>query len=354
MKISILRPPIGIGGAEMSLTEVGVNLLRMGHDVWMHFDDGQNSSFDNFNKFGALKLRCSNDAKIFFHEKSFNEDWAIENLKDTDVAIIIHRHLFSKKLSDAGKNEHHVYGFTKNTLQFGKTIIPDYFIFNSKYTLNLHLSKSYPDDLKKKFKHIHPPMDLEHYSSYDIGELKKAGSRLIDKSVFNIGIFGRIIPSKKPEAVLEIASMAKEDNLNIRFNFIGGGKLEDHVKGEIVKRGLSEYVIVHGMQDEPFKYICSMDCILHLCDHESLSRAIREAVFFGIPVVAFRGAGNLELLKNISFNLLFLNHKEAYEKILLLCSQDVCDYSVSDTRRVAFDTERKGLLDLVSVIAYNI
>ena len=57
--------------------------------------------FEYFNKFGKLKIRCSSDAKIFFNEKSFDEDWAVENLKDTDVAIIIHRHLFSKKLADA-------------------------------------------------------------------------------------------------------------------------------------------------------------------------------------------------------------------------------------------------------------
>ena len=203
MKISILRPPIGIGGAEMSLTEMGVTLLRMGHSVWMHFDSGESSPFDSFNKFGKLKNRCSNDAKVFFHKNSFNENWAVENLGDTDVVIMIHRHLFSERLAKAvsavkrkivycpGKNEHHVYGYTRNTPQFGKMIDVDDFIFNSEYTLNLHLSKGYPDVLKKKFKHIHPPMDLEHYSSYNLDDLNARGREFVDRNLFNVGIFFR-------------------------------------------------------------------------------------------------------------------------------------------------------------------
>jgi len=330
MKIAILRNPIGIGGAEMSLTEMAVNLVRIGHEVWMHFDDGKASSFENFNKFGKLKLRCSSDAKNFFHEKSFNENWAVENLKDTDIAIIIHRHLFSEKLSDAvnkvkkkivycpGKNDHHVYGFTKNTLQFGKRIIPDYFIFNSKYTLNLHLNKNYPDALKEKFRHLHPPMDLKHYESYDINFLKKEGESLVDCEYFNVGIFGRIIPSKKPHSVLNIAEMVKKNNLKIRFNFIGGGKLEEEIKREVKKRNLDKYVFVHGMQNEPFKYLCSMNCILHLCEHESLSRSLRESMFFEKTIIAYNGAGNIELLSDNLKKNLFKTEQNAYNNILYL------------------------------------
>ena len=183
----------------------------------------------------------------------------------------------------------------KNTLQFGKNINPDYFIFNSKYTLNLHLNKNYPNNLKDRFRHLHPPMDLEYYKSFNIDNLKKEGADFIQQDTFNVGIFGRIIPSKRPYAVLDIIDMAKKDKLNIRFNFIGGGKLEEDIRKEIIKRNMSDYAFVHGMKDEPFKYICNMDCILHMCEYESLSRAIRESMYFKIPIVAYNGAGNKEL-----------------------------------------------------------
>ena len=140
----------------------------------------------------------------------------------------------------------------------------------------------------------------------------------MDSSVFNVGIFGRIIPSKKPHSALNIAEMAKDNGLKIRFNFIGGGKLEKEIEDRIAQMGLSKYVFIHGMQDEPFKYIVNMDCILHLCEHESLSRAIRESLFFEIPVVAFNGAGNIELLNEDLSNLLFFDEKDAYNKIKLL------------------------------------
>ena len=362
MKVSILRPPIGIGGAEMSLTEMAVSLLRMNYDVWMHFDDGHNSTFDSFNKFGALKSRCSDDAKIFFHERSFDEEWAIKNLKHTDVAIVIHRHLFSKRLSDAvervkkkivycpGKNEHHIYGFTKNTLQFGRNIVPDYFIFNSSHTLNLHLNKHYPESLKQKFMYIHPPMDLEHYGNYDISTLNKIGSNFVDKTTFNVGIFGRIIPSKRPNAVLDIAYKAKRDGLNIKFNFIGGGTLEEKVRQEIIKKDLKDYVVVHGMQDDPFGYICNMDCILHMCNHESLSRAIRESIFFKVPIVAFKGAGNLELLTGSAADFLFENEEEAYEMVCELYRKDTCKYDVNQVRDTMLNMEQQSLLDLANII----
>lgn len=368
MKVGILRVPVGIGGAEMSLTEIGSNLSKLGHNVWVHFDKGNHSTTKSFNKFGNLDKRCSDDAKKFFKEDSFSEAWAIKQLADTDVVFVIHRHLFGKGLAYAvnnvkrkiiycpGKNTHHVYGEAAGIDAYGGSIENiSKFIFNSKHTLSLHMKKDYPDSLKSRFTHFHPPMDIGFYEKFNFSRLRLdgRGELGLGPSDFAIGVFGRIIPSKRPESVIRIARKFRDANPLIPFKiyFIGDGPKRGVIDEQIKINNLNENVEILGMKNDPFKYVSSMDCMLHMCEHESMSRALRESMFFGRPIVAYNGAGNKELCSGKCANLLFKNHDDAL-KILTYLAENGRDrgfYSDLSKKRL-YDLEKSAVLGLKRIL----
>lgn len=367
MKIGILKPLIGIGGAEMSLTEMGAVLSQAGHDVWMHFDAGSNFVTKNFNKFGKLEKRCSNSSKKFMHNDATSEEWAIEQLKDTDLVISIHRHFYSKKLALAvnnvskkivyapGKNEHHIYGCYPNIEGYGKLIENiNIIMFNSKHTYDLHNKKKYPLKYKKLFRHIHPPMDTLFYESYYQKLSKEAAKEDLglDKQ-FTVGIFGRLIPSKKPIEVVNIASQIVNARRfeNIHFYFIGDGPERSSIVRKRSNLNLESNVKLLGMRELPFKEIAAMDCILHMCDHESMSRALREAMFMEKPIVAFNGAGNKELCSGHLSRILFSNQKQAINRIEHLYSkrEDVAKFGKLSRERI-LAMEKIAIRDLLRIV----
>ncbi len=328
MKIAILRNPMGIGGAELSLLDMAINLKKMNHDVWMHYDAGDSASMREFNKHGRLSKRYGKESSFIFDNKNIiNEKWAIKQLKDTDLAIIIHRHLFSKNLAQAvnmvpkkivyapGKNIHHIYGKYEGIDSYGPLIKNiDYIIFNSKYTLNRHNKIDYPARYKRKFKHVHPPIHMSYYQkrfkSMDRTLVRK---RLgFDSSVLHIGVIGRLIPSKEPMSAINIAKNLIRLGVKFKMHFIGDGALGAKVRAKIKSEKLGKYIKVWGMQDDPLEHMLALDVVLHLCKHESLSRALREAMLMRRPIVAFHGAGNLELLRDRRLRgILFKENGEA-------------------------------------------
>jgi len=327
MKIGILRNPLGIGGAELSLLDIAINLKKMGHNVWMHFDPGDTASMRQFNKHGNLKVRYGRQTDFIFNNKNIiNEKWAIRQLSDTDVVFVIHRHLFSKPLAQAvnnvskkivyapGKNSHHIYGKYDGIDGHGQLIKNiKYIIFNSKYTLNRHQSINYPARYKKSFRHVHPPIHLSYYKErFNNMNRQNIRRRLgFESEVFHIGIIGRLIPSKEPLQAINIARQFKKLGIPFRLHFIGDGSLGKRVREKIAAEKLNSCIKVWGMLNDPLEHIVALDAVLHLCKHESLSRAMREAMLMRRPIIAFNGAGNVELLHHSECKkIMFKNNNE--------------------------------------------
>lgn len=358
MKIGILRNPLGIGGAELSLLDLAINLKKMGHNVWMHFDAGDSGSMQEFNKHGRLANRYGNEASFIFKNNDIvNEKWAVNELKNTDVVFIIHRHLFSKRLAVAvngvskkivyapGKNSHHIYGKydgIDSNGHFIKNI--NNIIFNSKYTLNRHNNIDYPVNLKRVFRHIHPPINLDYYKARETKINRDfARSKMgFDESKFHVGLVGRLIPSKEPLAAIDIAKKTLKMGVPLHLHFIGDGKLRGALEKKIKAEGLTKYVTIWGMLNDPLEHISCLDSVLHLCKYESLSRALRESMLMRRPIVAFNGAGNVELMRDGRFKkILFNKNLEAADKIKFLynnnvyrknignlCHKSICDMEI--------------------------
>ena len=334
MKIGILRPPAGIGGAETTLLELYYLLKKNGFNPWISFNKNDGETFKNFvnAQLFEKKFEIITKEKIV-KNNIFDEEYAIKNIKDSDLIIILHYRFFSKKIKNAlnkvknkvvyvpGKNSAHVTSCINDP-----SLNVDNFIFNSKETLEHHNNLIYNKDknldynIKNKFIYLHPPMAVDSY--VDVAKIDYKEYRLnnfnIPKNEFSIGVIGRVQPSKEPfEAISIFKKMEEHYNYDVfprKLYFIGAPNDDDYLNNVIdysEKSGIKNKIIITGFIEDPRFYIRSMDCILHCCKMESLSRSIRESMILKKPVIGYNNFGNKTLFGKSVSNFLYNSQAEA-------------------------------------------
>lgn len=326
MKIGILRPLLGVGGAEVTLVELALHLQALGHTVWMHFDSQQR----DFNRYGRLQQRLGSAARCLFNSPQATQvQAACQALQTTDLAILVHRHGFSENLLRAcqsvprkwayvpGINAHHVYGQTRSPRVQDDPLQPiQRYLFNSQYSLKTHQQRSYQGLEAHRCHWFHPPMLTQLYRRQDWMDQVR-----LEPGLFHIAAVGRLIPSKRPFELLDIFhQLLRLHRIQARLHFLGDGPLSWRVWWRHLRLGLLGKVKFHGMVHPPQPHLVAMDAILHGCRTESLSRALREGLMLGCPAVAYRGGGNPELLQGQLEECLFEQPQEAALKLAQLAS----------------------------------
>lgn len=337
MKIGILRPPAGVGGAETSMIELYLYFKNMEYDCWINFDSENNNIFKDFINLNLFKKRFNSLTNEEFSEKFYSLESLFENIKNTDIFFILQYRALNEKIKKEIKNKKNIniYVPGKNSIHILEPIKDginiDYFIFNSEETLKYHLNIKYNNDknidleIKNKFIYLHPPLNINHY--LDINNIDYKKYRLnnfnIKKDEFSIGVIGRVQPSKCPFDAIDIfKDIEKYYDYNVfprKLYFIGDGE-EKYIKNVIEyadKLKIKNYVSITGMLFDANYYIKSMDSILHCCKMESLSRSLREAMLLKKPIIAYNNFGNKNLfILNDIKKLLYLNNEEASKNLV--------------------------------------
>jgi glycosyltransferase involved in cell wall biosynthesis len=339
MKIGILRPPGGVGGAETSMIELYLYFKNKKYNTWINFDIENKDVFKDFIDLDVFSKRFNILTNETFSENFYKDEVLLENIKNTDVFFILQYRILNDKIKKElinkkniniyvpGKNSIHVLSPLNDNLNI------DHFIFNSKETLDYHLSLKYSKNkdldlkIKNKFIYLHPPLNLEYYLKINNIDYKKY--RLenfnIPTNEFSIGVIGRIQPSKAPFDAIDIfKSIEKKYNYSVfprKLYFIGDGEVDyiASVKEYILKLNIEKYINITGIIPDANFYIKSMDSILHCCKMESLSRSLRESMMLKKPVIAYNNFGNKNLfILNDIKKFLFLNNVEAANQLIKL------------------------------------
>jgi len=337
MKIGLLRPPAGIGGAEATMIELYQTLKEHGEDAWIAFDSSKKGIFADFINKDLFEKKFERLSGLNISKEQFSEEYVLKNIIDSDALILLQYRAFPERIRTkvkSSKADVYIYVPGKNTphvtvpMEDGLKVKA--FLFNSKETLKYHLNIKYSKDpyadglIKKKFRHAHPPLFLGNYTEVNKVDYKTYRFQhfKIKKSEFSIGVVGRIQPSKRPFEALDIFKKLEKhynyDAFPRKLYFYGGGAKEyvAEVKQYAKKLKIEHKVVFCGFSPDVRFRIKSMDSILHCCVMESLSRGIREAMVLKTPVVAYDGFGNRSLLGGQSGRLLYSNADQA--SIILL------------------------------------
>lgn len=111
---------------------------------------------------------------------------------------------------------------------------------------------------------------------------------------FTVGFLGRYSPEKNPDAFLDLAKAAENDQ-EFRFLIAGEGPLEQRVREKVAAL---KNVANLGFQSDTTTFFADLDCLVISSDIEGIPLSAIEALSLGIPVLSRPVGGMSELLEN--------------------------------------------------------
>lgn len=143
------------------------------------------------------------------------------------------------------------------------------------------------------------------YNIVDRNNIKKlSNSFVVNKERFTITLIGNLYKVKGFDRLVRVAKLLKDNGYLLSFQIIGEGEERQRLEESIAENDLYEDVILLGFQPNPFPYLKQSDILLSTSRSEGLPYVICEALVLGVPVIATRTAGAVELLEEGRYGVL--------------------------------------------------
>ncbi|MEE0943882.1 MAG: glycosyltransferase [Clostridia bacterium] len=113
-----------------------------------------------------------------------------------------------------------------------------------------------------------------------------------------VGIVARLEPVKNHMLFLEAAAAVYELNDKFRFVIVGDGSMEQMLKAEVERRGLSDVVIFTGYLEDTTEVMNAIDINVLTSDREALSLSLIEGMSVGKPCITTDAGGTREVVEN--------------------------------------------------------
>ena len=128
----------------------------------------------------------------------------------------------------------------------------------------------------------------------------------IPRDAFCVGICGRLAPVKGHLTFLSAARILTAQGLRCHFLIVGGGEKEENLREVAERLGLTPRITFTGYTQDPGAYMNLFDVAVNCSTGtETSCLALSEAMSLGIPCVASRFGGNVEMVTEGENGLLF-------------------------------------------------
>jgi glycosyltransferase involved in cell wall biosynthesis len=116
---------------------------------------------------------------------------------------------------------------------------------------------------------------------------------------------GRLAPEKAPEVLLDAWESILREPSSQKLLFVGDGQKRSDLENRIKTRRLGDSVLLSGRVDNVEDYLMAADVFVLPSVTEGMSLALLEAMGAGLPVVASRVSGTVDVIKDGENGLLF-------------------------------------------------
>lgn len=96
----------------------------------------------------------------------------------------------------------------------------------------------------------------------------------------------RMTPRKRVDRAIRAVAAAKEAGTPVMLHVVGDGPEWDNLQALTRELGVTDAVVFHGQQDNPYPYIKAADLLLLSSYHEAAPMVIEEARCLGLPVLS--------------------------------------------------------------------
>jgi len=121
---------------------------------------------------------------------------------------------------------------------------------------------------------------------------------------FTFVSLARLSPEKGLHFLLQAAQMLKAQGVDFQLKIAGDGELREQLASDIESLGLAEHVFLLGYVTDTASLLATSHVYVNTSEHEALSFAILEGMSAGLPVIATRVGGNVDILESADNGLL--------------------------------------------------
>jgi glycosyltransferase involved in cell wall biosynthesis len=102
---------------------------------------------------------------------------------------------------------------------------------------------------------------------------------------FRFILLGRLTPLKRPELAIEAVYTLLKKGIDCQLDIVGHGPMLSELEAQVRRLELDSSVFFHGYMPNPFQILQAADCLVLPSRTEGISRAVIEALFFGVPAI---------------------------------------------------------------------
>ena len=106
----------------------------------------------------------------------------------------------------------------------------------------------------------------------------------------------RLAHEKGIERAVAATAAARDAGFDFRLHLVGGGGMEEKLRALVEEKRLTDRVIFHGEQANPYPYMAGADLFLLTSFHEAAPMVIDEAVCLGLPVLTVKTTSSHEMV----------------------------------------------------------
>lgn len=156
---------------------------------------------------------------------------------------------------------------------------------------------------KDKYVTIYDGIDIEGFrSNFDLAKKKKEFG--IPQTNLVVGAVSKLWEGKGHRQILQAAKKVIAEIPNVTFMFVGQGYLEDELKQLSEELGLRDHVIFTGFRHDIPEVTAIFDIAILASFFEGLGRVLLEAMACGVPTVATRVGGIVDVVDDAKTGIL--------------------------------------------------
>jgi len=118
------------------------------------------------------------------------------------------------------------------------------------------------------------------------------------KDARRVVFVGRLIANKGPHLFVEAAGRVLPFFDNVQFDLIGDGPMRRRLENAVIRRGLESRVRFWGFREDVHDMLNSSTIFVRPSFSEGLPLTVLEAMACGVPVIASRVAGTVEVVRD--------------------------------------------------------
>lgn len=249
--------------------------------------------------------------------KNIVYNWCFKEAYDTEIAFI---EGFCTKLISASNNSNskkiawvHIDLEANHWTQIEYKNLKEEIDAYQKFDYIIHVAESVKMAFSRKFG-ITENLLVKHNPVNKEAILKKAIAPLditYSNSDYCFVTVGRLEHQKGYDRLLEIAERLKNEQFKFKIWIVGEGSMRNDLELYIMEKKLQDYVVLHGFQTNPYKFIKHADAFVCSSRSEGYSTVVTEALILGKPIIATDCSGMTELLGNNEYGIITKNNTEA-------------------------------------------